>query len=107
MLSVDDIARSAAQRLAGIHSDLPAQVEVQLRGGRRERYDPATAIAFAGLLISATQFAWQIYRDLKKDTESPSPEVVARKVRLMIEVPTAISDIQRDQIVATVVDEVT
>ena len=106
MPSADDIARRAAQRLVAMHRDLPAQVEAQIRGGRPERYDPTTAIALASLVLSIAQFAWQVYQDLRKDSASPSPEVVARKVRLQVAVPMGINEGQRDQIVATVVDEI-
>jgi len=58
-------------------------------------------------LISAAQLAWEVYRDLKKETASLSSEVIARKVRLQVAVPAGIDDAQRDRVVATVVDEVT
>src|SRR5690242_11527838 len=65
-----DLARRAAAHLAPeTDRNLPALVEAQLQGGGAPsgRYEAATAIALASLIISAAQFARDIYRDLKKD----------------------------------------
>jgi hypothetical protein len=109
--SVDDIARSAAQRLsAELNRNLPAMVEAELQGGKpSERFEPslATAIALAALVVSASQLAWNVYRDLKKDQKAvPAPDLMARRLRLELKVDGNVSAEQRDKVIAVVVDEI-
>ena len=108
--SVDDIARSAAQRLsAELDRNLPAMVEAQLQEGRPpERYEPLViGIAFATLVVSASQLAWDVYRDLKKDKKAaPAPDLMARRLRLELKIDETISAEQRDKVIAVVVDEI-
>ena len=108
--SVDDIARSAAQRLsAELDRNLPAMVEAELQGGKPpERFEPlATAIALAALVISASQLAWNVYRDLKKDRKAaPTPDMMARRLRLEIKLDSSVSEEQRDKVIAVVVEEI-
>jgi hypothetical protein len=105
----DDIARSAAQRLsAELDRNLPAMVEAELRGGKPpERFEPlALAIAFAALVVSASQLAWNVYRDLKKERKAaPDRDLVARQLRLEIKLDGKVTEEQRDKIIAVVVDE--
>jgi hypothetical protein len=105
----DEIARHAAQRLSGdLDRNLPAAVEAQIQagGGAPERYEPATLIALATLVLNVAKFAWDIYRDRKKDAEhAPSAEVLARTVRLQLTADESVSVEQRDKIVAVVVEE--
>ena len=115
-----DLARRAAQRLAAeTDPDLPAQTELALAGGaqastRSATYDPGTAIAFAALLVSAAQFAWTAYRDLKKDREAaraepaatPPRDLLLRRLRIEMGDPPGIPRARRDRLFEVVVDEV-
>jgi hypothetical protein len=105
-----NIARRAAGRLEGEFGPaLPALVERELQapGSGPQRYmGVETAIALAGLLVSIAQFAWQAYRDLKKDRTEPSPEALARQIRLRVELQPQVAPAQRDRLVGIVVEEV-
>ncbi len=105
-----DISRRAAARLAVEFGDMvPAQVEAQLHsGGPPGRvFDPATltAVAVATLVLNVAKFAYDIYRDKKKDGASPTTETLARQIRIELPVSNDTSDEQRNIIIATVVDE--
>ena len=108
----EDIARRAAGRLAQeIDPALPAVVEGQLRGGGGAEppvrfLEPATTIALAGLLVSLASLAWTIYRDLKKDAAAPSPDVLARRLRLDADLPQAVTTERRERLITVVVEEV-
>lgn len=121
------LARRAASRLAGeLDPGLPVALERKLaeRGEPEERepyrslsYDAGTAIALAGLLLSAAQFGWTIWRDLKKDREEgrdrtetalviPPRELLVRRLRLKVDRPKELSGAQRDRLLATVAEEI-
>lgn len=107
----EGIARRVALRLAAeMDPALPGAVERRLAGdeaGPPARYlDPATLIALGGLLVSVSQFAWTIYRDLKKETESPSGQVLDRRIRVSVELPAGVTAAQRDRLIGVVVEEV-
>ena len=106
---IAELARSATNRLAPeAHSSLPAYVEAKISGENVEgaQYlDPATTIALAALLVSMAQFAWSVYRDLSQSTEKPQPEVIARKIRLEVNVPESVPTEQRDRMIAVVLEE--
>ncbi len=117
----DDLARRIADRLAGeTNLSLPAFTEQVLAEGTdatpppMRTFDPATTIALAALLVSAAQFAWGAYRDLKKDREAektgppatPPRELLQRRLRLKFSETTRISAGQRDRLLEVVVDEV-
>ena len=105
----EDLARRAAQRLGNeLDRNLPAAVEAQVqRGGKvPERYEPATTIALAALILSAAKFAWDIYGDIKKDSKAtPAREVIARRMRLELNVGEELNSEQSDRVIAVVVDE--
>jgi hypothetical protein len=108
-MSSDDLARRAAQRLGGdLDRNLPTAVEAQLQAGGKvpQRYEPATTIALAALILSAAKFAWDIYRDLKKDSKAaPATEVIARRMRLELNIDDEIDADRRDKVIEVVVDE--
>src|SRR5690349_5399505 len=101
-------ARAAAWRLAPeFGGRLPADVEAILRastgGGRDDRYlDP---VALAALIVSAAQFAWTVYADLRKRTAKPAPQVVASRVRVELAERTEIDPSVRDRVIDIVVAE--
>ncbi|UBU15049.1 carboxymuconolactone decarboxylase family protein [Nonomuraea gerenzanensis] len=71
---VADGARAAARRLG-----LTADVESALQARRPDQYlDP---VSLASLIVSAAALAWTVYQDLRKKTDTPSPDVVSRTVR--------------------------
>ena len=117
----DDLARQIANRLAGeMDPSLPERTERVLAEGTdappppSRTFDPATTIALAALLVSAAQFAWGVYRDLKKDREAarsvppatPPRELLQRRLRMEFRENTKISGGQRDRLFEVVVDEV-
>jgi len=109
-MSSDDLARRAAMRLGSeLDRNLPAVVEAHIQGGSEapKRYEAATTtIALATLILSAAKFAWDIYRDLKKSSKAaPAPGVIARRMRLELNVAEEIDIARRDKIITVVVDE--
>ena len=60
----------------------------------------------AALLVSIAQFAWQVYRDRRKDRAAVAPEGLARQLRLSVEVPPQVTAANRDRLIAVVVAEV-
>lgn len=82
-----EIARRAAERLAGVDSDLPAATERLLRGApRRRSLDAGTSIALASLLLSLAQLGWTVYQDHLRKKERPEVrEILVRRLRVRIE----------------------
>jgi len=111
---MDDEAREIARRASGrlapqFGPALPAFVERELQhpGADLQRYTGVElSIAIAGLVVSVAQFAWQIYRDLKKDRTEVSSEALARQLRVQVEVPAEVTPAERDQVIRIVVEEV-
>ncbi len=115
-----DLARRIAQRLADeTDPNLPALTERVLAEGpetspESHTYDAGVAIALAALLVSAAQFAWSVYRDLKKDRqedrEKPPTashrELLLRRMRVEFRGRTEIPRARRDRLFEVVVDEV-
>ena len=108
-MSSDDLARRAALRLGNeLDRDLPTAVEAHIQAGDAvpKRFDAGTTIALAALIISAAQLAWDIHRDLKKDSKpAPAPEIIARRMRLELNVAEEIDVGRRDRVITVVVDE--
>lgn len=105
------IARIAAARLADTvgHPDLESGVVRRLASVRNEsvpaRYE-RVSLGIAAVVISAAALAWTIIRDLRNDRKTPDPEVVARRVRVLLtdqypDTPTN----ERNLIVEVVVEE--
>jgi len=109
-----DLARAAARTLAPeMDSALEMQVERVLATGDSEfppqRFE-AVALAVAALVVSVSQFAWQIYRDLKQDREkareAAAREAITRRIRMRVELPAGVTPAQRDRVIGAVLDEV-
>ncbi len=113
------LARQAAGRLATELNapHLPALTERVLAEGAEpspvaRSFDAGTSIALAALILSAAQFAWAIYRDLKEDRdaerEEPSPtrDLLLRRMRLQLGDTPRIASGERDRVFEVVVDEV-
>jgi hypothetical protein len=104
----DDIARHAAQRLSAEFGEgLPAAVETQIHvvGDAPQRYEPATIIAVATLLLNVTKFAWDIYRDRKRDAKPVDANSIARTIRVELTAKSAFPEGQRDKVIGAVVEE--
>jgi hypothetical protein len=91
---VADAARAAAAILTpDLGPGLPAEVEAALyaRGTGEEapgQYDPTAiaglAVGGASLIVSIAQLAWSIVSDQRTHTAKPSPEAIARQVRIAL-----------------------
>jgi hypothetical protein len=106
-ISMDDIARQAAERLSrDFGQNFPAVVEAKLRYTEPPKsFEPlAIAISLAALVVSASKAAWDVYRDLKKDRE-PTTDIVASHLRRTLKVESNISIEQRDKVIFVVADE--
>jgi hypothetical protein len=102
---VEHIARATAAHLTAEHGPtLPVDVEAALhaRDSTKDRYlDP---VALGALIVSVASLAWTIYTDLKQKTPNPSPDVLARAIRVQIR-EAAPDSPDRDRIIDIVVSE--
>jgi hypothetical protein len=65
-----------------------------------------TLIALATLVLNIVKFAWDLRKDLRAAAvPSPSAEVIARRIRLEVALPNGTTTVQRDQVIAVVVEE--
>lgn len=121
----EGLARRAAVRLAGeVDPNLPALTERAIAeggavGGMRS-FEPVSGLALAAFLLRVAQFGWTIYRGLKKDRERAAEKaaetrakggsglgpLLARRIRLGVELPAGVSPERRDRIVEVVVEEI-
>ncbi len=82
-----DVARSAAAILApDLGPSLPAEVEAALAARdtpqRPDRYlDP---VSLASLIVAIASLAWTIYNDQRSRTLDPTPDAIARQVRITL-----------------------
>ncbi len=91
---VADAARSTAVILApDLGHNLPVEVEAALAardGGEQQpgQYDPIAiaglGMGAASLIVSIAQLAWSVYSDRRKHTPDPSPDSIARQVRITL-----------------------
>lgn len=111
-----DAARAAAASLApSLGPGLPAEVEAALHardsGGQPPgQYDPAAiaglAIGAASLIVSIAQLAWSIVSDQRTHTAKPSPEAIARQVRIALRQQDTPVPPGTDQITEVVITEI-
>jgi len=58
------------------------RVEAALHGRSPDRYlDP---VAVGGLIVSIATLAWTVYKDLENKSSEPSPDVIARTIRVRL-----------------------
>jgi tetratricopeptide (TPR) repeat protein len=105
--SIEAISRAAASRLAAQGEPaVVAEVEAALVAGpdgHRDQYvDP---ISLGALIVSVATLAWQVYTDLKARKDTPSKEVLARRVRIQLENSDHTSTPDDQQVIEIVVDE--
>jgi hypothetical protein len=68
-----------------------------------QRYlDP---VSLGALIVSTATLAWTIYTDLRTKTPHPSPQVIARRIRIELHDPTPIETTERDHIIDVAVTE--
>jgi hypothetical protein len=106
---VEAAARSAAVVLASdLGPSLSAEVEAVLAARYTSercpgQYDPAAVaglgVGAASLIVSIAQLAWSIVSDHHKHTAQPSPDAVARQIRIALR--------QRDITVSPGIDRIT
>src|SRR5215212_6995031 len=100
----NEIAKRAAERLAGMDANLPAATERLLQGApRRRSLDAGNAIALASMLVSLVQFGWTIYQDqMRQKEKAEARDSLLQRLRERIETDGHLSPAQRD-LVAEVV----
>lgn len=102
-------ARTAAQRLTADYGprlapDVEAALSIAGSAGRPEQYlDP---ISLAALIVSAAQFGWSVYTDLRTKTAKPSADVIARRVRVEMAERADTSSSDLDRVIAVVTEEI-
>jgi hypothetical protein len=105
---IEHCARAAARRLAtefglDLRPDVEAALYARNSSRRPERYyDP---ISLGALIVSIASLAWTVFIDLKKNTSQPSPDVVARTVRVQLRNTDQFDSTQRDRVIEIVVHE--
>lgn len=110
--AIGDVARSAAVRLTPelAQPRLAADVEAQLQPDedRRAAQQYLDPISLGGLIVSVATLAWTVYSDMKAKKVQPSPEVLARTVRVRLH-DTGARDLpsptERDRIIEVIVEE--
>lgn len=102
-------ARAAAAQLTARYGPgLPADVEAALHATDTQKppdqyLDP---ISLASLIVAVATLAWTIYTDQRKKTPAPSPDAVARAVRVELRTRTDADPAQQEQITSIVVTEI-
>jgi hypothetical protein len=108
-----ELARAAARRLApeldpGLEMRVERVLSTAVADSPPARFEAVT-LAVAALVVSVSQFAWQIYRDLKEDREkardAAAREAIARRIRMEIELPAGVTPAQRDRVIGAVLEE--
>jgi len=83
-------ARAAVGHLATRHSPtLEAEVESALhtRGSERQPDQYFDPVSLGSLIVSIASLTWSIYIGLKQKTLNPTPDVLARAVRVELRTP--------------------
>jgi hypothetical protein len=103
----DAAARAAAVRLQDRYGPvLPVDVERVIRTRQHAPDQFLDPISLGALLVSAATLAWTVYQDLRSIHAEPSPSVVARTVRVQLQVPPGTDPADRDRIIEVTVEEV-
>lgn len=103
-----DLARRAAQRLAGQYPDLPPHVETAIAKGATgapPRFDPLTiAISLAGLIVSIARFVYDIRKD-QKAAEKLSRSALRSRIRVKLDDEGVPDTSHRSAVIEAVLDE--
>jgi len=102
------IARLAAARLKGLDERIPFFVDAHLSDEELPRkFDVATVVALASLIVSVSQLAWDIYsKTFGETSKEPSIESLRTKLSLAVALPVGVTPAQRDQVMSVVVEEI-
>jgi hypothetical protein len=113
---IADAARAAAAVLAArLGPGLPAEVEAALHardsGAQGPgQYDPTAiaglAVGAASFIVSIAQLAWSIVSDQHTQTAKPSPEAIARQVRIALRQQDGPLPPDTDRITEVVITEI-
>jgi hypothetical protein len=57
------------------------------------------------LIVAIADLTWTIYTDLKTKTPHPSPQVIARRIRIELNHSAPIEPTERDRVIDVVVTE--
>ncbi|HXL93553.1 MAG TPA: hypothetical protein VN969_31870 [Streptosporangiaceae bacterium] len=91
-----EAARAAAEALVSqAGPGLLTEVEVALaaRGTQQRPGRYLDPVSLAGLIVAIATLAWTIYNDQRSRTHNPSPEAIARRLRITLrEQDTALPD---------------
>lgn len=107
---VEEGARAAATRLSDQYgADVPMRVEAELH--RDPNASPGQyvvdPISLGALIVSIATLAWTIYQDLRKQNQPPpAPQVVARTVRIQLDHPSNLPQLEQAHIIDVTVEEV-
>jgi hypothetical protein len=104
---VEHAARAAARRLTaelgpGLVLNVEAALHTRSTQHPEQYLDP---ISLGSLIVSIATLAWTVYTDLKKKTPTPSPNIIARNIRVQLSNDGQLNPAQRDRIIEIVVDE--
>ncbi len=102
-------ARAAAEHLTaeygpGLAADVEAALHAQETATRPGQYfDP---VSVGSLIVAIATLAWTVYSDQRKKTPEPSPDLVARHVRVELRKHTRASQQEAGRITEIIVTEV-
>jgi hypothetical protein len=102
-------ARAAAEQLAaeygpGLAVDVEVALHAQATDQKPGRYlDP---VSLGTLIVTIATLAWSIYSDKRKRTPEPSPDVIARHVRVELRQLSDTRQQESDRITEIVVTEI-
>jgi hypothetical protein len=100
-------ARAAARQLTGRYgARLTIDVEAALHAAEDRPQQYLDPVSLGGLLVSIATLAWTVYRDLKRQTPRPTPQVISSTVRRELRYTTDLDPGERDQIIDVVVTEI-
>lgn len=102
-------AHAAAQQLTASYGPgLLADVEVALhaRDTQERPVQYLDPISLATLIVAVATLAWTIYADQRKNTPAPSPDAIARAVRVELRTHSNADPAQQEKITSIVVTEI-
>jgi hypothetical protein len=100
-------SRAAARQLAdhyGAQLTLDVEAALHTADERPQQYiDP---VSLGGLLVAAATLAWTVYRDLKRQTPAPAPQVINNTIQVELRHTIDLDPAERDRIIDVVVTEI-
>lgn len=101
-------ARATASRLTDLGPNLIAEVEAALyaRGSEQSTTRYTDPVAIGGLIVNICTLAWTVYIQLRREAKKPSPDVMARSIRVEQRKRGIASSESEDRIIDVVVTEI-